>query len=123
MDKFDELINQALTAEERELLARHGEPGYVAQALGMFRGPWSWVMWLVNIVGGIAFVLAIYFLWHVYVATDVLSAVKWGVAGLALFQMTVVGKGFLGTHLEANRVLREVKRVELQVALLRSESS
>ena len=43
-----------------------------------------------------------------------------GVAGLALFQFTVVGKGFMGAHLEANRVLREVKRVELQLALLRA---
>ena len=55
-----------------------------------------------------------------YSAADVLSAVKWGVAGLALFQFTVVGKGFMGAHLEANRVLREVKRVELQLALLRA---
>ena len=93
MNKFDELIDQALTAEDRELLARHGEPGYVAQALGIFRGPWGWVMWLVNAVGGIAFLLAVYSLWQVYMVADVLSAVKWGVAGLALFQMTVVGKG------------------------------
>ena len=119
MNKFDEMIDQALSAEDRELLARHGEPGYVTQALGMFRGPWSWVMWLINVVGGVAFVGALYALWQVYSAADVLSAVKWGVAGLVLFQFTVVGKGFMGAHLEANRVLREVKRVELQLALLR----
>lgn len=120
MNKFDELIDQALSAEDRELLARHGEPGYVSQALGMFRGPWSWVMWLLNVVGGVAFVIALCALWQVYTTTDVLTAVRSGVAGLVLLQFTVVGKGFMGAHLEANRVLREVKRVELQLALLRS---
>ncbi len=120
MNKFDELIDQALSAEDRELLAQHGEQGYVAQALGMFRGPWSWVMWVINVFGVIAFVMAVYALWQVYTATDVLMAVKWGVAGLGLFQMNVMGKSYMGTHLEANRVLREVKRVELQLALLRS---
>jgi len=118
MNKMDDLIGQALSAEDRELLARHGEPGYVAQAFGMFRGPWSWVMWIVNIVGGIAFIAGIYSFWQVYGTTEVLAAVKWGVAGLVLFQMSIMGKSFMGVHLEANRMLREIKRVELQLSLL-----
>lgn len=120
MNKFDELIDQALSAEDRALLARHGEASYVSQAFGMFQGPWTWVMWLVNLVGGVAFIVAVYALWQVYAAMDVLVAVKWGVAGLALLQITVMGKSFMGTHLEANRVLREVKRIELQLSLLRA---
>lgn len=120
MNKFDELIDQALSAEDRALLARHGEASYLSQALGMFQGPWTWVMWLVNLVGGVAFIVAVYALWQVYAATDMLVAVKWGVGGLALLQLTVMGKSFMATHLEANRVLREVKRIELQLSLLRA---
>lgn len=123
MNKLDALIDQALTAEDRELLARHGEPGYVSQALGLFRGPWAWVMWLLNVVAGVAFLVGLYAFWQVHAATEALAAVKWGVAGLALFLVTVVGKGMMGTHLEANRVLREVKRIELQLALLRAPQS
>ena len=82
MDKFDELIAKALTDEDRALLSRHGEPGYVAQALGMFRGPLAWVMWLVYVVGGVAFVVAVYAIWQMSVATDVLAAVKWGMASV-----------------------------------------
>ena len=72
------------------------------------------------VVGGVAFIVAVYALWQVYAAMDVLVTVKWGVAGLALLQITVMGKSFMGTHLEANRVLREVKRIELQLSLLRA---
>ena len=37
MDKTDDLIERALSAEDRALLASHGEPGYISQALGLFR--------------------------------------------------------------------------------------
>jgi hypothetical protein len=56
-------------------------------------------------------------------AAEALAAVKWGVAALALFQVTMLCKTFMGSHLEANRMLREIKRVELQVALLREGSA
>lgn len=32
-------------------------------------------------------------------------------------------KSYMGSHLEANRMLRELKRLELQVAMLRTERS
>lgn len=54
-------------------------------------------------------------------AADALSAVKWGVGAVLLFQVTTMTKTFLGNHLQANRMLRELKRLELQVSLLRGE--
>ncbi len=119
MNKLDELIAQGLSVEDRDLLARHAEPGYVSQAFGLFRGSWSWVMWLVNISAGVAFLAAIYAFWQLQAANEALAAVKWGVAGLLLFQFTALCKSFMGSHLEANRLLREIKRVELQMSLLR----
>ena len=78
-------------------------------------------MWLVNISAGVAFLIAIYAFWQLQAANEPVSAVKWGVAGLALFQFTSMGKSFMGSHLEANRLLREIKRVELQVSMLRAD--
>ena len=40
-------------------------------------------------------------------------------ASLFLFQVTTMCKTFMGNRMEANRLLRELKRVELQVSLLR----
>jgi len=119
MNKIDELIGQALTEEDRALLASHGEPGYFAQAFGLFRGPMAWAMWAVNIVGGLAFLAGAYALWQMTASAEALIAVKWGVGALFLFQVTTLCKSFLGNHMEANRMLRELKRVELQVSLLR----
>lgn len=119
MDKFDELISRALTHEDRTLLAAHTEPGYFSQAFGLFRGPLAWVMWLVYTAAAAAFVAGLYALWQVRASSEVLLAVKWGVAALLLFQITTLCKSFMGNRMETNRMLREIKRLELQVSLLR----
>lgn len=121
MNKLDEMIGRALTEEDRELLARHGEPGYVAQAFGMFRGPMAWALWVAYVAGAVAFVMGAYAFWQMVTTTDLVAAVKWGVGALLLFQMTTLTKSFMGSHMQANRMLRELKRLELQVALLRAE--
>jgi hypothetical protein len=118
MNRTDGLIAQALSAEDRELLARHAEPGYFRQALGLFRGSLGWVVWVSYLTGIAAFVGVVLALWQTWHATDAIGAVRWGVLGVILFQYSAMIKGFLGTHFEANRTLREIKRVELQVALL-----
>jgi hypothetical protein len=119
MNKIDDLIGKALTDEDRALLASHSEPGYITQAFGLFRGPTAWIMWIVNAASGVAFVVGAYALWQLYGATDSLAAVRWGVTCLVLFQVTMVSKSFMGTRMESNRLLRELKRVELQISLLR----
>lgn len=123
MDKTDELIKQTLSAEDRALLARHGEPGYFSQAFGLFRGSLGWVVWVAYLCGIIAFSGSGVSLWRSWHATDALAAVQWGVLAIVLFQFTMIMKSFLGSHLEANRMLREFKRVELQLALLRDAGS
>jgi hypothetical protein len=119
VNKIDDLIGQALTEEDRALLASHAEPGYLAQAFGLFRGPMAWVMWVVNAASGVAFLAGAYAAWTMFDASDALVAVKWGVAALFLFQVTAMCKTFMANRMEANRLLRELKRVELQVSLLR----
>jgi hypothetical protein len=122
MSKFDDLIGQALTDEDRALLASHAELSYLTQAFGLFRGPLAWVIWLVYVVAGVAFVAALYALWQMLGATDAMLAVKWGVGVLALLQIVTLCKTFMGNHMEANRLLRELKRIELQLSLLHTET-
>ena len=123
MKDIDELIGRALTAEDRALLASHAEPGYFSQALGTFRGPTGWVVWLVYVTSTAAFVAGLWAMWRLWGSADPTDAVRWGVLALALFQVTMMSKGYLGTRMEANRMLREVKRVELQLSLLREETA
>lgn len=119
MHKTDELIERALSAEDRALLARHAEPGYFAQATGLFRGSLGWVAWLTYLTALAAFAGFAYAFWRMWTADDALAAVQFGALAVVLFQYTAMAKAFLGSHLEGNRTLREIKRVELQIAMLR----
>jgi hypothetical protein len=119
MNKIDDLIGKALTEEDRALLASHTEQGYLKQAFGIFRGPMAGIMWLVNVASGVAFLAGAYAMWRVFGTSDALIAVQWGVSALFLFQVTNLCKSFMANRMESNRLLRELKRVELQVSLLR----
>lgn len=119
MDKVDERIGRALADEDRALLARYGERDYFSEARGMFPGPMAGVMKLVYVTVPLTFVGALYALWKMAAATDPTTAVQWGVGALLLFQMTALSNSCLGSHMEGNRRLRELKRLELQVSLQR----
>jgi len=121
MSKIDDLINDTLSQEDERLLAEYGsEPGYFKQAFGLFRGPLSWVMWLVMICNVLIGVFALWAVWQAMTAELVIDAVRWGIAAVIAVQLVTFLRGFMGDHFEANRVLREIKRVELR--LVRMES-
>lgn len=117
MNGTDELISRALTEEDRALLARYGEPGYIRQSLGLFRGRDGWVGVLAYVTALAAFAGFAFAFWQLWSATELLSAVRWGVVALLAFQYSTMMKSVMGTRVEANRVLRELKRVELRIAL------
>ncbi len=121
---FDQLIGEALNDEERELLAKIGdEPGYFAQAISIFRGPLAWVIWLIYLLGIGAFAGFVYAVWQFFGTTDPLMAIRWGFGALVLFKMAIFFKGSMGAHGEANRIMREIKRVELQLARLQAKEA
>lgn len=117
----DDLIRDALETEEQALFENEPEPGYFKQAIGLFRGPLGWVIWLVYVWQILTGAGAVYALWRLFGASDPVMAVKWGVAAILLALFAVTVKNFMGAHLEANRVLREIKRIELRVALLNGD--
>lgn len=121
MRDIDQLIKETLSAEDEALLARYGgEPGYVRQAFGLFRGRLGWVMWLVGVVQLLLFLGAILTFWRMLGVEELHAALSWGVGTIVLVQLSALLRGFMGMHFEANRVLREIKRVELR--LVRMES-
>lgn len=121
-DGFDAAIARAMHDEDRALLARHTEPGYFAQATGLFRGSLGWVAGVAYVSALVAFAGFCYAFWRMWTADDTLPAIRFGALAVVLFQFTMMAKTFLGTQLESNRALREIKRVELQLAMLRESA-
>ncbi len=116
-DKLDAMIDEALDAEERELLSSIGEePGYFTQVFGLFGGQLGWVTWLLMAVQTVLFVVSIWMAVEFFHADDALTALRWGLPSAVLLIMSGMIKFLLWPSLQANRVIREVKRLELQIA-------
>lgn len=116
-DELDQMIDEALDAEERELLAQiGGEPGYFAQTFSLFTGELGWVTWLLMVIQGLMFVAGVYAAVQFFNASDALEALRWGLPSVVLILMAAMFKLTLWPSLQANRVIREVKRLELQIA-------
>lgn len=117
MRDLDQMIDEALGDEERQLLKAIGEePGFFSQAFGIFSGTAAWVNILLMVVQGLVFVAGVWATWNFFQADDPLVALRWGLPGGVLLLMSLIIKMAMWPTLQANRVIRELKRLELQVA-------
>lgn len=119
MSKLDDAIHGALSQEDAEFLARYQrEPSAVSQLGGLFSGPLSWFNVMLLVVAMIVGVGAVYAGWRFAIATELRALAHWGaLTALGLLVITVVRLWFF-MELQSNRIIREIKRVELQVAYL-----
>lgn len=121
MDKLDRLIEEALAEEDRAILDQTEELGWFALGASQFRGKLGWVTWVVMAVQTTMFVLAVWAGYRFYIATEVLAALKWGLSAAVLALMATSLKLSLMPQLQADRILRELKRVELLLAASRKD--
>ena len=123
-DDLDRMISEALDAEDREIFGELGEePGYFAQAFALFRGKLAWVMWVIYITNIACAVLAGWAVWKLFQTTDPVMTMRWGVLVMGSLFVGIFMKSTMGYQLLSNRVLREIKRLELQLARGQSRES
>jgi hypothetical protein len=67
------------------------------------------------IVQGAAFIAGAWAAWKFFAADDVLTALRWGLPAATLLLMSLTMKMALWPTIQANRVIRELKRMELQM--------
>ena len=116
MDKLDEMIREALEGEDRRILEETEEQGFFALAMGIFSGKSSWANWMVMIAQTVIFLVSVWCIIEFFKAQDVLLALKWGLTGAVLFLTAGVLKMSLMPVMQGNRIIRELKRVELLLA-------
>jgi len=113
----DQIIDQTLAAEERDLLRRIGEdPGHVQQALTLFAGRSGWVSGLLLAVQAALFAIGLWTGWQFFQAESVLPALHWGLPSAVLLIMSLMIKLALWPVMHTNRLLVALKRLELLVS-------
>ena len=117
MSDLDKMIDAALDRETRELLDRIGdEPGFFSQAFGVFRGTTGWVNVILAVVQAVAFIAGAWAAWQFFQADDPVTQLRWGLPSAVLLIQGLIIKMALVPRLETNIVIRELKRIELQIA-------
>ena len=118
MSELDRMIEETLNDEDRAFLARlEREPGYFSQVGGLLSGPLAWVNLLLMVVQAVMFFVGAWCAWEFFQTTDTIMALRWGLSSATLIIVAAVLKiATLWPTMQANRVLREIKRMELQLA-------
>ena len=117
MRDIDLLIDEALDAEERDLLRSIGEEqGFIAQVFGIFRGRTGWVSMAMIGAQAVTAIGGAWAAWRFFEAGDALTALRWGLPAAVLLMTSTMIKTALFPTIYTNRLMRELKRIELQIA-------
>ena len=115
MSKLDDLILEALSAQEQDILKDTEELGWFALGTNLFKGKLGWVSWVVMITQTCLFLIGAYAAWQFFQATETIAALQWGFSAVVLLLAAMMLKMSMMPQIQADRVLRELKRVELLI--------
>lgn len=113
--QIDQMIELALSQRDRDILEGTEELGWFSLGLKQFSGKLGWVTWVLMIVQTSMFIAGVYFGIKFLNATEVLPAVKNGIGAAVLLLMATQLKTSLMPQIQADRVIREVKRLQLMI--------
>ena len=118
---IDQLIRAALNEEEMQAFDELGEQGIVGMAFGAFSGKNKALSILMMFIAAVFFVLAVYSAVQFFRVEATKDLIMWA-SGFFFFMMgTTAMKVWWWMEMEKNATVREIKRVELQLANLASQ--
>jgi len=118
MEDIDKLIKETLTQEESKFYDELDEQNVLQMVLGVFKGKNKWLLILMNVMTLIFFGIAVYCTVQFF-NTDVTNdLIKWGIGGFLFLMAVSIMKMFIWMQMDKNAILRELKRIELQVSSL-----
>ena len=117
-EDIDKLIKETLTQEEAKFYNDLEEQNAFQMIWGLFRGKNKWLLVMMNIVTLVFFGLFIYCLVQFFNVETTKELLKWGLGSLMFLFGVSMLKVFAWMQMDKNAILREMKRLELQVSSL-----
>lgn len=117
---IDEQIKRALDEDVSSLKSKNDQiDANPFKQMGVsFKGKMSWMYLLVIFVTLLFFIGMVYCGYQFYLAQEMKALLGWSIGIIVLALFTQISKMWYWTELGHNRVIREVKLLELQVAYL-----
>jgi hypothetical protein len=122
MTDLDQAIRETLSSEDTELFDRLGaDQALHRQVLATFEGRLRWFNIAGWIAGFVLFGVASISAWRFLQAQDVGDMLRWGSASALAFAGLALIKVWFWLELQKNAIVREVKRLEVQVTSLAAQ--
>lgn len=123
MEDIDKLIKETLNQEEAKFYEELEEQNVFEMIFELFKGKNKWIMYIMNFMTLIFFALFVYCTVQFF-NTDVTNEMlKWGIGGLVFLFGVSMLKIFAWMQMDKNALLREMKRLEIQISSLSGRMS
>ncbi|WP_296316857.1 DUF6768 family protein [Winogradskyella sp. UBA3174] len=122
-EDIDQLIKETLTQEEAKFYDDLEEQNLLQMVSGIFSGKNSWIVIVMSIVQVLLFGLFIYCTIQFFKVEATNDLIKWGFLGTLCILGSSMLKLFSWMQMDKKAIIREMKRLELQVLSLSSKDS
>jgi Family of unknown function (DUF6768) len=123
MEDIDKLIKETLTQEEAKFYDELDEQNVLEMLGGLFKGKNSWIMYVMNFMTLVFFVGFIVCVVKFFDTENTNELIMWSVGGIIALLAVSMLKMFAWLQMDKNALLREMKRLELQISSLSGKMS
>lgn len=123
MEDIDKLIKETLSQEEAKFYDDLEEQNIFDMVFGLFKGKNKWIMYLMNFITIVLFGLFIYCLVQFFNVEATKDLLKWGLGSIVFLLGVSMLKVFAWMQMDKNALIRELKRLELQISSLAGKIS
>ncbi|GAA3590287.1 hypothetical protein Q4Q39_15200 [Flavivirga amylovorans] len=118
IEDIDKLIKETLTQEEAKFYDELEEQNVLQMVWGLFQGKNKWIMYLMNLMTLVFFGLFVYCTIQFFNSDITNEMIKWGMGSIVFMLGVSMLKIFAWMQMDKNALIRELKRLELQVSSL-----
>ncbi|WP_303315512.1 DUF6768 family protein [Flavivirga abyssicola] len=121
MEDIDKLIKETLTEEEAKFYEKLDEQNVFQMLGGLFQGKNKWIMYMMNVVTVVFFSFFVYCTIQFFDTDSTNEMIKWGFGSVVFLLGVSMLKIFAWMQMDKNALIREIKRLELQISSLSSK--
>jgi len=119
--EIDELITKALNEEEAEFYNQLEQPGILGEALELYKGRYKFISIWITIVMFAFLAATIYCIVEFFRAEEIKDLIVWAGGFFACIIVIMALKIWSWMQMDRNAIMREIKRLELQVSAIAKE--
>ena len=122
-EEIDKLIKETLSKEEAKFYDELDEQNVLQMVFGLFQGKNKWIMFVMNFITLIFFGLFVYCTVQFLNTSETNELIKWGIGGIVFIFGVSMLKIYAWMQMDKNALIREIKRLEIQVSSLSGKIS